>query len=121
QVSIQARGLIRRFWPGPLTLVLTSRGEARGTVAARAPDHPVALALLDAIGEPLASSSANRAGGTPPVDADAVIDGLGEDLDLVLDGGPCRLGLASTILDLSGEKPKILRVGVISEVELGLR
>lgn len=121
QLTDHARDLIHLFWPGPLTLVLPSRAEPGTTVAGRAPDHPVALALLDAIGEPLASSSANRAGAAPPVDADAVIAGLGDELDLVLDGGPCQLGLPSTILDLSGAKARILRAGVIAEAELTLR
>lgn len=116
----QARDLIRRFWPGPLTLVLPSRLELGATVAGRAPDHPVALALLEATGEPLASSSANRAGQPPPSDADSVIGGLGEDLDVVLDGGPCRLAQPSTILDLSGRQPKILRAGALSASDLHL-
>lgn len=117
----QARELIRRFWPGPLTLVMSSRLEPGSTIGGRAPNHPVALALLDAVAEPIASSSANRAGEAPPVDADSVIAGLGDDLDIVIDGGPCRLGVASTILDLSGTKPKILRAGAIAEVDLNLQ
>ena len=121
QVSERARDLIRRFWPGPLTLVLPSRSGEGATVAGRAPDHPVALALLRALGEPIASSSANRANEPPPSDAEAVITGLGQDLDLVLDGGPCRLAQPSTILDLSGIEPKILRAGAIPETELQLR
>ena len=119
RLSVEARELIRRFWPGPLTLVLPSRSQA-GTIAARAPDHPVALGLLSALGEPLASSSANRAGEPPPSDADSVLRGLGEHLDIVLDGGPCRLGQPSTILDLSGVEPKILRAGAIAEADLRL-
>jgi L-threonylcarbamoyladenylate synthase len=90
-------------------------------VAGRAPNHPVALAILDALGEPVASSSANRAGEAPPVDAESVMSGLGEDLDVVLDGGPCRLGQPSTILDLSGAEPKILRAGAVAEADLRLR
>jgi L-threonylcarbamoyladenylate synthase len=120
QLSDEARRLMRRFWPGPLTIVLPSHSEAGGTVAGRAPDHPVALAILDALGEPIASSSANRAGAPPPSDAESVISGFGEDLDLVLDGGPSRLGQPSTILDLSGVEPKILRSGAIAEADLQL-
>jgi L-threonylcarbamoyladenylate synthase len=120
KLSAQARRLIRRFWPGPLTIVLPSRSEAGGTVAGRAPDHPVALAILEALGEPIASSSANRAGAPPPSDAESVMNGLGEDLDLVLDGGPSRLAKPSTILDLSGVEPKILRPGAIVEADLQL-
>jgi L-threonylcarbamoyladenylate synthase len=118
-VSAAAAVLMARFWPGPLTLVLP--GRSRGdepTIAVRAPNHDVALALLTALGEPMASSSANQAGQSPPVDAEQVIAGLGDRIDLVLDGGPCRIGLPSTILDLSGPMPRILRQGAIPAGEL---
>ena len=118
-VSTAAADLIARFWPGPLTLVLPARDASDGpTIAVRAPDHEVALALLRALGEPIASSSANPAGQPPPVDADQVIAGLGDRLDVVLDGGPCRIGQPSTILDLSGATPRILRQGAIPASEL---
>ena len=107
------------FWPGPLTLVLPARIPSDvPTIAVRAPDHDVALALLRTLGEPIASSSANRAGAPPPVDADQVIAGLGDRIDLVLDGGPCRIGQPSTILDLGGAEPRILRQGAIPASEL---
>lgn len=118
-VSPAATELMARYWPGPLTLVLPARDQkAMPTIAARAPDHAVALALLRALGEPIASSSANPAGRPPPVDADQVIAGLGDELDLVLDGGPCRVGQPSTILDLSGVTPRVLRQGAIPASEL---
>jgi L-threonylcarbamoyladenylate synthase len=118
-VSSAAADLMARFWPGPLTLVLPARVPGEGaTIAVRAPDHDVALALLSALGEPIASSSANPAGHPPPVDADQVIAALGDELDLVLDGGPCRIGQPSTILDLSGATPRILRQGAIPSSEL---
>jgi L-threonylcarbamoyladenylate synthase len=118
-VSAAATELMARFWPGPLTLVLPARIAADGsTIAVRAPDHDVTLALLSALGEPIASSSANPAGQPPPVDADQVINGLGDELDLVLDGGPCRIGRPSTILDLTGAMPRILRQGAIPASEL---
>jgi L-threonylcarbamoyladenylate synthase len=121
-VSTAALDLMTRFWPGPLTLVLPARDTSDGsTIAVRAPDHDVALALLRALGEPIASSSANPAGQPPPVDADQVIAGLGNRLDVVLDGGPCRIGQPSTILDLSGSAPRILRQGAIPPVKLGFR
>ena len=116
-VDAQARQLMRRYWPGPLTLVLPARSGA-GTLAVRAPNHPVAQALLSQLGEPVASSSANRAAAAPPVDASAVLEGLGEDLDLVVDGGSCQIGVASTILDLSAGEPRILREGAIPAAEL---
>jgi L-threonylcarbamoyladenylate synthase len=118
-VSSAAADLMARFWPGPLTLVLPARVPADGsTIAVRAPEHDVALALLSALGEPIASSSANPAGQPPPVDAEQVIAGLGDELELVLDGGPCRIGQPSTILDLSGLTPRILRQGAIPSSEL---
>jgi L-threonylcarbamoyladenylate synthase len=119
-LSADARDLIRRFWPGPLTLVVPSRAADGGTIAARAPDHPVALGLLRALNEPLASSSANRAGEPPPSDADSVMVALGDNLDVVLDGGSCPIARPSTILDLSGLKPRVLRAGAIAEADLGL-
>jgi L-threonylcarbamoyladenylate synthase len=120
-VSLAAGDLMRRFWPGPLTLVLPARDSVPGaTLAVRAPNHDVALALLGALGEPIASSSANPAGAPAPRDADQVLDGLPELLDLVLDGGPCRIGQPSTILDLSAAAPRILRQGAILPADLGI-
>jgi L-threonylcarbamoyladenylate synthase len=116
-VSERAAGLMQHYWPGPLTLVLPSRS-GQGTIAVRAPNHPVALRLLTLLGEPVVSSSANRAGAAPPLDADAVIDGLGDDVDLVLDAGRCEIGVASTILDLSSDEPRILREGAVLASEL---
>jgi L-threonylcarbamoyladenylate synthase len=101
-VSAAAAELMERFWPGPLTLVLSARLRTGGsTIAVRAPAHDVAL------------SSANPAGQPPPVDPDQVIAGLGDALDVVLDAGPCRIGQPSTILDLTGATPRILRQGAI--------
>jgi L-threonylcarbamoyladenylate synthase len=118
-VSPAATQLMDRYWPGPLTLVLPAPSPTDGsTIAVRAPDHDVARALLAALGEPIASSSANPAGQRPPVDADEVIAALDDELDLVLDGGPCRIGQPSTILDLSGATPRILRQGAIPSSEL---
>ena len=118
-VTAAAAELMARFWPGPLTLVLPARIPADGpTIAVRAPNHDVALGLLRALGEPIASSSANRARQPPPVDADQVMDSLGDRLDVLLDGGPCRIGQPSTILDLAGATPRILRQGAIPDVEL---
>jgi L-threonylcarbamoyladenylate synthase len=117
-VDARADALMTRFWPGALTLVLPARDRKGSTIAVRAPNHPVALALLDQLREPIASSSANRAAAPPPVDADQVIAGLGDDLDIVLDGGPCEIGEPSTILDLTASPPRILRQGAIAEAEL---
>jgi len=122
-VSPRAKRLMERFWPGPLTLVLRRRpggpiiGAAGPTLAFRMPNHPVALDLLGGLKEPIASSSANRAGAPAPATADAVLAGLRQDLELVLDGGAAPLAQPSTILDLSGP-PRILRQGAIPQEEL---
>jgi len=114
----RAGALAAGFWPGPLTLVLakgphvppavTAGGE---TVAVRAPDHPVALALIRALGGPLVAPSANPSGAVSPTTAGHVEADF-PDL-LILDGGPCRTGIESTVLDLTGP-PRVLRQGVIS-------
>ena len=119
RISAEAADLMRRFWPGPLTLVLpASDPSGPPTIAFRAPDHPVALALLSQLDEPVASSSANRAGEPPPTDANQVEARLGDSIDAILDGGPCRVGQPSTILDLSGTTRRILREGAIPAAAL---
>jgi L-threonylcarbamoyladenylate synthase len=119
-VSPRALALMQRHWPGALTLILPARGEAMGaTVGVRIPDHRVALALLRAVEVPLATSSANRAGDPPPTEAAAVAAALGSELALVLDGGRCRFGKASTILDVATDPPRILREGSVPRAELG--
>ncbi|MFG0285782.1 MAG: L-threonylcarbamoyladenylate synthase [Phycisphaerales bacterium JB039] len=112
-----ARRLAARFWPGPLTLVLPATAivpaqviAGGDTVAVRAPDHPVALELIGAFGGPLVAPSANRSGAVSPTTAAHVEAAFPE--ILVLDGGPCRAGLESTVLDLTGP-PAILRPGPI--------
>ncbi len=118
----RARTLARRFWPGPLTLVLPRGADCRisllacaglSTVAVRAPDHPVALALLAAAGRPLAAPSANPSSTVSPTTAAHVAASLGERVAMILDGGPCRIGVESTVLDLSGPEPCLLRPGGI--------
>ena len=120
-----ARELSRAFWPGPLTLVLPSRDTVPGivtaglpTVAVRVPAHPVALALLALMDTPLAAPSANRFGALSPTRAEHVQLGLGAGVALVLDGGPCRVGVESTIVDLSGPAPLLLRPGGVSREAL---
>jgi L-threonylcarbamoyladenylate synthase len=120
-----ARLLAERCWPGPLTLVLR-RGrrvplEATGgleTVALRVPGHPVALELLSVFGGGVAAPSANRFGSVSPTTADHVRAELGDAVDFVLDGGPCQVGLESTIVDVTGEVPSILRPGGVTREEL---
>jgi len=117
------------LWPGPLTLVVP-RGPRAGdhvtggqpTVGLRAPDHPVAQALLASFGGGVAAPSANRFGRVSPTDAAHVLEELGdalaEGLDVVLDGGPSRVGLESTILDCTGPQPVVLRPGAIGPAEV---
>lgn len=124
-VPAAARMLAEHFWPGPLTLVLR-RGrrvplEATGgleTVAVRVPDHPVALALLSAVGGGVTAPSANRFGSVSPTTADHVRAELGDGVDFVLDGGPCQVGVESTIVDVTGETPAILRPGGVTREDL---
>ncbi|OLZ62778.1 threonylcarbamoyl-AMP synthase [Streptomyces sp. IMTB 2501] len=124
-VPATARLLAEHFWPGPLTLVLR-RGprvplEATGgleTVAVRVPDHPVALALLSAFGGGVTAPSANRFGMVSPTTADHVRAELGDAVDFVLDGGPCEVGVESTIVDATGDTPSILRPGGVTREDL---
>jgi L-threonylcarbamoyladenylate synthase len=123
--SEQAGALAGRFWPGPLTLVVP-RSErvpdlvvaGAPTVGLRVPDHPVALALLRAFGGGLATPSANRSDRLSPTTAEHVRAELGSAVDLVLDGGPCRLGVESTVVSLAEDPPRILRSGALPRAAL---
>jgi L-threonylcarbamoyladenylate synthase len=125
QIPAAARELAQRFWPGPLTLVLRKKEmvpdlatSGLPNVALRVPAHPVAQALLRAFGGPLAAPSANRFGRISPTDAQAVRIELGEAVPLILDGGPCAVGLESTVLLLSEDQPVLLRAGGIPLEEI---
>ena len=120
-----ATRLAARWWPGPLTLVLPKTPEIPDlvtaglpTVALRIPSHPVALALLRAAGLPLAAPSANRSGEVSPTTAAHVARSLGSRVPLILDGGPTSVGIESTVVDLSGATPVLLRPGMITREEL---
>ncbi len=128
-VSAEAARLADAFWPGPLTLIVGRGPEiapeatgGRDTVGLRMPDHPVALDLLTAFAEigsgVVAAPSANRFGEVSPTTADHVASDLGEAVDVILDGGPSRVGVESTIVELTGPEPVVLRPGGISAVEL---
>jgi L-threonylcarbamoyladenylate synthase len=115
-----AERLAARLWPGPLTLVLPrSPGSpisllataGLDTVAIRAPSHPVAQALIRAADRPIAGPSANRSGAVSPTRAEHVAESLGERVPLILDGGPCLVGVESTVLDLTTATPTLLRPG----------
>jgi len=112
--------LAARFWPGPLTLVLARAKDSPvallataglDTVAVRAPAHPMAQARIRAVGRPLAAPSANRSGAVSPTRAEHVVQSLGDRVRMILDGGPCQVGLESTVLDLTTAPPSLLRPG----------
>lgn len=114
--------LAARFWPGPLTLIMPKRAEISSritggldTVAVRMPSHPAAMALLQYTGMPLAAPSANRSGRPSPTTAVHVQEDMQGRIPLILDGGDCQVGLESTVLDLTGEIPMILRPGAITK------
>ncbi len=122
--NAMAERLAARFWPGPLTLVLPRRvtcrvallaGAGLETLAVRVPSGPVALELLRAVGRPVAAPSANRSGQVSPTSPEHVLDGLGGRIAAVLDSGACRVGIESTVLDLSVGAPFLLRPGGVTE------
>lgn len=113
-----ARELASAFWPGPLTLILRRKPivpdlvtSGLDTVAVRIPGASLARRVLNEAGVPIAAPSANRFGSISPTTAQHVLDGLGNDIDAVLDGGPCAVGVESTIIDVSGQAPTVLRYG----------
>jgi L-threonylcarbamoyladenylate synthase len=122
-----ARELALAFWPGPLTLVVPRRadcpvselaGAGLETLALRAPDHPVAQALIAAFGGPLVAPSANPSGGVSPTQAEHVADGLGAKIDLILDGGSCRVGVESTVIGFDGDQALLLRKGGLARRDI---
>jgi L-threonylcarbamoyladenylate synthase len=120
-----AGSLACAFWPGPLTLVLPKSPSVPdivtaglATVALRQPDHPVAAALIARAGVPIAAPSANRFSTLSPTTAEHVLKSLGGKIDLILDGGPSRLGIESTVVSLAGPRPRLLRPGAISREQI---
>ncbi len=121
--SALAERLAKRFWPGPLTLVLPRAEDCPvdplataglDTLALRVPAHPLAHALLAAFGGPVVAPSANRSGGLSPTRAEHVTTGLGDAVDLILDGGPCALGVESTVLAILEDEATLLRPGALA-------
>jgi L-threonylcarbamoyladenylate synthase len=117
--------LTETFWPGPLTLVLPRAGRippivsaGLDTVAIRMPDHPIALELIRKSGAPIAAPSANRFGHVSPTTAQHVLNDLDGRIDMVIDGGPTRIGVESTVLDLTSDPPRILRPGGVTREAL---
>ena len=124
-VPDSAHRLAAAFWPGPLTIVLRKADEVpfnvtggQSTVALRTIDHPLTRAILARFGSAVAAPSANRFGRVSPTTAEHVQADLGDDVDLIVDGGPARIGVESTIVDLTGDVPTILRQGAIGATEL---
>lgn len=123
--SDAAEALARAFWPGPLTIVVPKAASIAPIVCAgldamslRVPAHPVAMALLRAVGRPVAAPSANRSNQLSPTTADHVLQQLDGRIDVVLDAGPCAVGLESTVIDLCSTPPVLLRPGRITADEL---
>ena len=123
--SAGAEKLARKFWPGPLTLVVRKHPEipdrvtaGLDTVGLRIPSHPIALDLIRAAGVPIAAPSANRFGELSPTTADHVRAALGDAVAMVLDGGPSTVGIESTVLSLAGPEAVLLRPGTISQADI---
>jgi len=126
-ISPAARAVAGKFWPGPLTLILKRHPDVpdivtggQDTVGLRVPNHPLALELLKAFGGGIAAPSANKYGHISPTTAQHVHDDLGDAVALVLDGGPCPVGIESTILDMSTDRTTVLRPGMLSGFDIGL-
>ncbi len=126
-IPSDAYELAKAFWPGPLTMVLHRQKHVldqvtggQDTVALRVPNHPVTMALLKKFGGGLAAPSANKFGRLSPTTAQDVVAELGNEVSLVLDGGPCDVGIESTIVDLTGTQLKILRPGILTASDLNL-
>lgn len=125
ELELQVKLLAEAFWPGPLTIVLPRTGKAadetvggRATIGLRVPDHPVALELLRRFGGGVAAPSANRFGRVSPTKAAHVVDDLDGLVHMVLDGGPTEVGIESTIVELLGGSPTLLRPGAVTMVDL---
>ena len=125
--SKNALAIAKRFWPGPLTLILNRKRDCPiswlttaglSTVALRVSDHPIANELIKLTGRPIAAPSANKSGRISPTRAEDVINEFQNELEIILDGGDCRVGLESTVLDVSGANPTILRPGSITQIDI---
>lgn len=121
EVTPGSEALAARFWPGPLTLVLWRAHpstDALPTLAVRAPAHPAALAIIGALGRPVATTSANQSGEPATRSAEEALAALGDQVDLIIDAGPSPLGYESTILDLTCSPPRLLRPGPVTTADL---
>ncbi len=127
ELSAKAQLVARKFWPGPLTLVLPRRRDCKisllataglDSVALRVPAHSIAQTLLMMAGVPLAAPSANPSGRLSPTEADHVLADLGDKVEFVIDGGKCQIGVESTVLSLLDDRPRILRPGAVTAEQL---
>ncbi len=127
ELSAKALAVAKRFWPGPLTLVLPRRRDCRisllataglDSVAIRVPAHKIAQTLLMMAGVPLAAPSANPSGRLSPTAADHVLGDLGDKVEFVIDDGPCSIGVDSTVLSLLDDRPRILRPGAVTAEQI---
>ena len=121
EMTVEARALAAAFWPGPLTLLVRRTSlvpdwvtGGRDTVAIRVPSHPMAIQLLEAVDTGVVAPSANKFGKVSPTTASHVLDDIGDDVDLILDGGSCEVGVESTIVECLEDSVSLLRPGVIS-------
>jgi L-threonylcarbamoyladenylate synthase len=125
QISEDAIKLAKAFWPGPMTLILKKAEHINSTVTGgqttiglRMPNHPLALSLIEEFGSGIAAPSANKFGKLSPTSAKDVESDLGDEIDCILDGGSCQVGIESTIVDMTTATAKILRPGMITEAEI---
>lgn len=127
EIPLLAEILMKEFWPGPLTLVLPRRQKSGisllvsaglDTIGVRMPNHPLTQALIETVDRPLAAPSANRSGTISPTRAEHVKESLGDRVDMILDGGPCPIGVESTIVKVSGGRAILLRPGGIAREEI---
>ncbi|MBU4377069.1 MAG: threonylcarbamoyl-AMP synthase [Candidatus Omnitrophica bacterium] len=116
EISEKAGRLIKKFWPGPLTLIFKAKDGAK--VGVRMPSNKIALDFIAACGTPIAAPSANISGKRPPTDAAEVLSVLDGKIELILDGGKTEIGVESTVLDVSAEPYKILREGAVKKAEI---
>ena len=116
EVSEKTRGLMKKFWPGPLTIIFKTKNGAK--VGVRMPANKIALDFIAACANPIVAPSANISGKKPPLSAKEVLEDLDGKIDLVLDGGRTEIGVESTIVDISSEPCKILREGAVKKSEI---
>jgi len=125
EVTPLAKALAGRFWPGALTIVMRKAGSYRSlalaggdSVALRVPDHELVRGIVRALGEPITGTSANRTGTRAPISAAEVAFQMGEMVELIIDGGQSRTKLESTVIDITHDKPEIVREGAVSRGEV---